>query len=316
MGWQVAGTDTIGTSTCIRLVGLQKSDDWDRPRGDRTAWRRRETVWVSPRTGLAARVERIIEQREPARLEPTRKSTLRYDLESSLQYHSQLGDDRRVEITQALTFRDNAAPLLAQPARNAKLLAIQLRKIAYHLENQPPTPYREAVLQVKRQVEAASRGEVVPAAHQAGESTAPAVAALGQSAPDFVATSITAAGSARLASWKGKPIVLLFYHPGSVTATESLRFAQNLHSTYWRHAQVVALSVSDDKAAVLKQRDALKLTFPILHGGGLRISYAVETTPKIVLIDARGVVRGSYLGWGSETGEEVLTELRRWLPGQ
>ena len=45
----------------------------------------------------------------------------------------------------------------------------------------------------------------------------------------------------------------------------------------------------------------------------MRISYKVETTPKIVLIDAAGLVRGMYFGWGRETANEVPTELRPWL---
>jgi peroxiredoxin len=129
-----------------------------------------------------------------------------------------------------------------------------------------------------------------------------------------VATCISTTGSARLVSYKGKPVVMVFYHPSSVTAAELLRFAQNLHTTYARHAHVIALSVSDDRAAALKQAGALKLTLPILHGGGLRQGYGVETTPNIVVLDATGMVRGGYLGWGSETAGEVLGELRRWLP--
>jgi hypothetical protein len=44
----------------------------------------------------------------------------------------------------------------------------------------------------------------------------------------------------------------------------------------------------------------------------MRISYGVETTPKVVLIDSIGTIRGMYLGWGAETADEVMAELRRW----
>ena len=36
----------------------------------------------------------------------------------------------------------------------------------------------------------------------------------------------------------------------------------------------------------------------------------------MVLLDAAGVVRGSYVGWGNEIPLEVLEELKRWLPGR
>jgi peroxiredoxin len=312
--WRLVGNELVGGQSCLKLVAVQQTDDWHQPRADRAAWRRQDTVWVVTRTGLASRVERVIEQREPARQEPTRRSVLRYDLESSLSYPVRLAEDRRQEITQALGFRQAARPMLSEPGSYSRELAALGKRIAYHLENQPPTPYREAVVAVRKQVEAARRGEVLPVAHQERDEVTH-VAAVGAPAPDFLATEITGTGSARLTRWKGKPILLVFYHPASVTAGDLLRFSQEVHASLGRHVQVVGLSVSDDTKLVLKQRAALKLGFPILHGGGMRISYGVDTTPRVVLIDAAGTVRAACTGWGRETAAEVRTELRRWLPG-
>jgi peroxiredoxin len=265
------------------------------------------------------KLERIIEQCEPARREVTQRGVLRYELESSLRCPAQLANDRRQEITQALAFRQAAEPLLSEPARNPRPVQALARRIAHHLENQPPTPYRQAVLLVKQQVEAASRGEALPVVHRpapAGAAAVPNAAAIGEPAPDFVASEITGTGSARPGKWKGKPALLVFYHPGSFTAADLLRFAQDVHKNHGRHASVVGLSVSDDTAVVLKQRTALGLGFPILHGAAMRVSYGVETTPKLVILDGHGIVRGMYLGWGGETAAEVLAELRKWLPGR
>jgi peroxiredoxin len=310
--WRVAGSEMVNGTSCLKLVGLQQSEDWDRPRADRPAWRRRDTVWLAPRLGLAQRVERVVEQREPAHSEVSQRGTLRYELESSFHFTGQLAEDRQQEVLQALAFRDSAAPLLSAPARYGRQLGALLAKINYHIENQPPTPYREAVLQTRRHVEAARRGEVLPAAVAPAHPTS-AVAAVGRTAPDFLTTEFAGGASARLSRWLGRPAVLVFYHPASATAADVLHFAQDLHSRYGRHLGVVALSVSDDSQTVLAQRTALHLSFPILHGSGLRVSYAIESTPKIVLLDATGVVRGAYLGWGRETPAEVLAELRRWL---
>jgi hypothetical protein len=30
--WSVAGTELINATSCVKLVGVQQSDDWDRPR--------------------------------------------------------------------------------------------------------------------------------------------------------------------------------------------------------------------------------------------------------------------------------------------
>jgi peroxiredoxin len=313
--WRLAGLDPIAGQACLKLTAVQQSADWDRPRADRGAWRRQDSVWIVPRTGLTVRVERTIEQREPARREVSQRSVLRYELESTLSYPARLAEDRRQEIRQALAFRGAAAGLMAEAGKYARELAALHKRIAYHLENQPPTPYRQAVLALRKQIAAARRGETVPVVHHESQRV-PTVVSIGEPAPDFVASEITGGGSARLARWKGKPILLVFYHPGSYTAAELLRFAQEVHTSLGRHVQVVGLSVSDDTQAALRQHAGFKLTFPLVHGGGMRISYGVETTPRLVIIDSAGIVRAAYTGWGRETAAEVLAELRRWLPAR
>src|SRR5437660_8949466 len=108
--WKVAGTELVDGVRCIKLAGVQQSEDWDQPRADRAAWRRRDTVWLDPVVGVAHRLERIIERRDPARQEPTHKSVLRYDLEGNVQYPRQLFEDRRTEVHQARIFADSLTP--------------------------------------------------------------------------------------------------------------------------------------------------------------------------------------------------------------
>jgi len=311
--WRATGMEMIGGNNCLKLIGEQQSDDWDRPRADRTAWRRRDTVWLVPRLGLAYRIEREIQQREPAHREPTQRSLLRVEMESSFQLAGSAGDTRQQEIAQALAFRDALTPLLPQPARYGQHLTALLKKIDYHLDHQPETPYRTAVLQVKRRTEAARRGETPPEPIPETKA-APTVAALGQLAPDFVATNFTGGGSARLRQWTGKPVLLIFYHPASATTPDVLRYARELLATYPQRVNVVGLCVSDDAELVRRQHAEMRLTFPILSAGGLRGSFGVETTPKMILLDSLNIVRGGYLGWGHETPREVLDELKRWLP--
>src|SRR6185437_16811744 len=106
-----------------------------------------------------------------------------------------------------------------------------LHKIDEHLADQPETPYRPALLQVKRRVEAARRGETPP---EPVREIRPILtgAAIGQRAPDFLATNFTAGGSAQLRRWVGKPVVLVFYHPASSTTDKVLRYAQQLQARY------------------------------------------------------------------------------------
>jgi peroxiredoxin len=312
--WRVTGVGVVNGTNCLKLEGLQQSADWDQPRGEGTAWRRRDQVWLAPRWGVAYRVERTLEQREPGSREPTRRAVMRYEMESSIPYPAQLYEERRREILQACAFADQAAPLLPNPAKaGPRALDVILAKIAAHVESHPPTPYRDAVLQVKRRVEAARRGEV-PVMLPATEPTpVPAVAALGQRAPDFLATNLLTGRSDRLSHSLGRPVLMVFYSPTSTTVAEVLRFAQAVRDRHHEEVFVLGLSVADDAEQVRKQSAELGLKFPILAGKGLRHTFGVDATPKLLVLDAHGVVRGQQAGWGPETAEAITEVLQRWL---
>jgi peroxiredoxin len=309
--WRVLGMETINNTSCLKLLGQQQSDDWDQPRADRTAWRRRDTVWMTPGAGIASRVERVLERREPARQHPTQRTVVRYDLVSRLIYPGKLYQDRQREIAQANRFANDAAPYLRQPAQYQAQLDALLKRIDYYLENRPPIePYRKAVLQVKRRALAARRGEAATTPVTEETTTAPPRARLGYRAPDFVATDLIHDGSVRLYRQLGQPILLVFYNPASQTAAEVLRFAGSQHRL---GVTVLGMAVSDDVEGVRRQHADLRLAFPVLAGKGFKASYGVDATPRLVILDAQGIVRGGYTGWGSETPSEVSHELKRWL---
>ncbi len=317
--WEAVGTEAAAGALCLKLVGVQQSDDWERPRADRTAWRRQDTVWLSSRTGVAQRVERVVQRRLPAREAPTHEWALRYELESSPQYPAALADDLRRDIEQAGRFQAAAAPYLGQPSRFGRELAALHAQIGAYLERQPPTPYREAVVQVRSRVEAARRGEVPPPLPtEPTEPESPTAwggpeASVGRRAPDFVAPDLTNPNnSAGLRQWRGRPVLLVFYNPASRNLDDLMRLVQKVGAEHPEVA-VVGLAMSGDAAAAAQQRLAKGWKFPVLSGSGLRISYGVDCTPKLVLVGAEGVVRASVVGWGSETPGEVAAELRAWL---
>jgi peroxiredoxin len=312
--WKATGTAMINGVNCVKLVGVQQSDDWDKARADHTSWRRTDLMWVHPRLGAAERVERVIERREPGRSEPAQRYILKYDLESSLQCPVQLFDDRRQDVAQIHALSESAAPLLAAPTKNSAQLDAVVGKIANYLEHQTPSPYHDAVAQLQRRVEAARKGESAPVAPSSHNGESPAIATVGYTAPDFIAPEFGGKESIRPRRWLGKPVLMAFYNPTSTTAEEILHFAQMAAVGYRDEAIVVGLAMSEDGEKVRKQRDDLHLTIPVLNGLGLRKSYDVEATPKLMVLDAEGVVRGVYEGWGQETAANVLAELKRAKP--
>src|SRR5262249_35923031 len=149
----------------------------------------------------------------------------------SLQYPRQLFDDRRNEIHQAHAFAESLTPILPNPAKHVAEVDALLAKIKNHLDHEPPTPYREAVLHVKRRAEAPTRGEPLP--QTSTEDTASmTVATPAKPAPDFLVTDFGGKEPARLKKWIGRPIVMVFYSPASESARDLLRFAQRLSQAH------------------------------------------------------------------------------------
>ena len=62
---------------------------------------------------------------------------------------------------------------------------------------------------------------------------------------------------------------------------------------------------------VKKLMETGKYKFTVLDGSGLRTSYDLEATPKVVLLDSEGIVKLSCLGWGQETQQEIIREIRK-----
>lgn len=318
--WEVTGTGVVDGTPCVKLTGVQKSADWDRPRGDRRSWRRQDTVWLSTRTGVAHRVERVVEQRSAVRSEPTVRSVLSYELESNIQYPAELVKERQRDILMCHQLAESARPHLEQPSRNSTQLAALVARADKHLQTPSTSPYREAIAHLRDKLEASRRGEItstvapeVPGGPENPPPAAPSEVKLGHPAPDFVATDMCVAGkTASLKNWRGKPVLLVFYNPNSRTLDAMMRFVSDLANEHQKLA-VILLAMSGTPAEVSAQKIAKHWSYPILSGAGLNQSYTVDATPRFVLIDASGIVRAMLTGWGLEAPAELTTELRNCL---
>ena len=310
--WRVVGPERCGNVTCVKLVGTQQSDDWDRPRADHAAWRRRDTVWLRPQLWIAQRVERVSERRDPAHRAPTQRTTVRYELDSNLTYPGRLFEDRRREIVMAKKTQDDARPLLAQPAQYRPTIEASLRKIDLYLDTQAPTPYRDAILGVRRNLESARRGETPPVI-ATEETPTPVAAALGRRVPDFMVTNLTGADTLRLTRLLGRPVFVFFYNPATNVGKEVVRFAVALHQKHGDKLSIMAMAVGTDPEIARKQHADMKLPFAVLDGNGLHQTFGVDATPRLILLDRDGVMRYASTGWGIQTPSEINEELMRAL---
>ena len=310
--WEILGTAMCGGTSCVKLFGEQMSEDWDRPRGDQTAWRRRDTIWLAPQLGIAYRVERVIERRDPARRDPTHRLTVRFELESRIKYPGKFFEDRQNEIEKALKFREEAETLLSQPGPNPFQIEALQNRIARHLES-GPTPYRPAITYLQGRLESARRGELT-GTHESEEKplTTPA-GKIGERVPDFLCTDLTTKESVRLYRKLGRPILIAFYNPASETGKQVLDFCQGMYERYQVNLTILPMAVTDDIALACRQHAERKLPFPILDGKGLHHTFGVDATPRFVVLDKEGILRTACTGWSPENIREIESEVRRCL---
>lgn len=309
--WQVVGTEQVQGVTCIKLVGQQESEDWSRPRADSTAWRRRDTVWLSPQLMVAQKVERVIERRAPARREPTQRGTVTYELESRLKYPGKLFEDRRLDIQHAQRFHGQARPLLERPAIYRPQIEALDRKIALHLDRQTSTPYRQVLVHLRATLEQARQGNLPTAPVPEETPILPVSLKVGQRVGDGALTDLRSGQPTRLANHLGKPLLVVFYDPSGGTAREVLRFTQQLCDQHKGRVAALFLAVTREPGLARKQYEELGLKMPLVDGNGLHRTFGVEATPRLVLLDGEGVVRAAFTGWGFQVPGEIRAVLDR-----
>ncbi|HUR54882.1 MAG TPA: hypothetical protein VMZ71_12170 [Gemmataceae bacterium] len=304
------GEEVINGERCVKQVTTTQSPDWDKPVGGEVSWQRVETVWVSGRDQSVRRVHRAIRQRDG--LTPSVWIDVKYDFHKQAHIAGRTFDRFRRDVEVGFTTARDVAPMLADAVkRGPQPFEARMKKLDEHLdENETPTPYREGVLAVRRLLDAARRGDAVPAAPPTplvSAATASTVLAVGQAAPDF------RAGSFRFADHRGKPAVLVFFKPSAETTDLPLVIADALDKLYRGRVAVVPLAVFGETAAGVKDRDRLKLGVPVYDGSAAGPAYGVDTIPRFVVTDSAGKVRWAFAGVGAETGYLVREELDNLL---
>lgn len=308
--WQAVGTEAYAGVTCVKLIAAQQSNDWDAPRADHMAWRRKDVVWLAPQMNVALKVERTIERRAPAHTAPTQRATVRYELDSKLRYLGKMFDDQQREIMTLRKCQEEATPLLKQPVLYRAQIETVLRRLNYHLDHQPETPYRKAALHFKQALETARRGEVPVDTPPEEPVAIVRTVGVGERMPDFAITSLTDRQAIRLQKLLGQPTLIVFYNPATAMGRDVLVFARDLCGKQSDKLHVLAMALTSDTAAALKQHKELQLPFPVLDGNALRLTLAVEHTPRFVLLDADGVIRWESTGWGLQVPDEIGRELK------
>jgi thiol-disulfide isomerase/thioredoxin len=129
---------------------------------------------------------------------------------------------------------------------------------------------------------------------------------VGRQAPDF-ALQGAYGGEYRLDSFRGKPVLLVFWATSCGICRHELPILEGLRSEAARNGvEIACVNVGDLEGAREVMRPLHLLNLVDADGGAAR-SYGVSGVPKLVLIGADGKIKRSAAGM------EGASALRGWL---
>ena len=277
----VAGETVWNGGRCVELAAVQRTVGWDRPADIPTGWQRTETIRLSPDDGISRTVRRRIEQRHGGHVD--RWAEIEYELEPPRRHVGLRYTDVRRDVEAAYSFAAELARIsaLAGDTMSRDFVSLRARIDSTLADTPAATGFRPAIESVRRQCDAACRGELVPTVAVAR--TEPVrKPKLGQPVADFLAPTIAGDNAIRLASTRGKPTVLVFYTPGDDLTAMTLTVAEALHQRYSGRVAVLPLAVTGDTEAADREREHRRLTVPVYDGTGVRRTLRGRLVPAIL----------------------------------
>lgn len=135
---------------------------------------------------------------------------------------------------------------------------------------------------------------------------------VGEAAPNFHAQVASRRGSMSLADLRGKVVVLSVIASGCAQCRLQLSTLQALHDSIGNMAKVIV--VDEDSLATVSRADVGidGAGIEIVHdlGGTVARTYGVEAYPELFIIDARGVIRGRWIGTNHWSAADLSATVR------
>jgi peroxiredoxin len=147
------------------------------------------------------------------------------------------------------------------------------------------------------------------------DATPPPIAP-GQAAPAFELERLDG-GRVSLESLRGRVVLLNFWATWCPPCEEEMPAMERLHQTLaGQPFELVAVSVDEDRNAVVKFRERLGLHFPILLDPRRKVSGAYQTFryPESFLIDPQGRIVSHFIGNREWDAASYVAQIRALLP--
>lgn len=121
---------------------------------------------------------------------------------------------------------------------------------------------------------------------------------IGGQAPPFTLPLLGARGTASLAAYRGKPLVLNFWSSTCTACTAEMPALQAVAQSFGSQLAVVGVDVADPRASAAAFARRLGVTYPLLsdHGGSTAAAYTVGALPVTFVISPRGTIDARHQG--------------------
>jgi hypothetical protein len=311
--WRIQGVEEFSGSRYPVLIGEQVSPSWKD--GSSPGWFRQDKVLLDMSAGYAVKIERTIRRRDEGSRVTTLFATCELDAGVPSPCPGGLFQDRWSTIKKTIAFGGELAELqLPRGAPNLSAYDDLLSRIDQQLKIQADTPYREAMVTLRRRVESARQGERPPEPLIVPSMKVPLPATLVESKSlDFALTDLVTGGQTKLSNLRSKPVILFFFKPSSPTVQNVLYCAQDLSGRYAGQAHVFAVATEGAAATILALRNQLQMTIGVFTGQDARRLIPGESTPCIIILDKSGTTRFITLGWGGEYPKLIGDEMNKVL---
>jgi hypothetical protein len=313
VNWKVANAELIHGQPALKLVSEQKTAGYYGNRIQHSEWRKQDTLTVLTAHGYAARLERVVEKRDPEAEELSFRSVLTLEQTGRMVYAGNPYEWHRQEGLHAAAFTAMLDRALATGGREGKApFEAIVRRIQTYVRDHGMSeslPYREAIVSVRKRADSAAKGNLPPAPPAEEPAAVVDPLAIGKIIPDVTAPGISSAASLKLSDHKGRPMLLAYFQPGAPSGPPVLKLADELHAR--KLGTVVPLAIGNVKDAKSLIAEA-RAKVPVYDGTDVYKAHGLEATPVFVVIDADGVIRHVARGWGGETAATVTRELERW----
>jgi hypothetical protein len=305
------GAEPVSGTPCVKIVCVQTAQNWSEKNVATPAWQTQSDVWIDPRTGLVRRVRRVHQMRAVGEQQPSRQVIVDYKQASQLRYHGQMLQERIAEFVAAHRAQTEIeqATSLGEAQRKSKLTTVK-SELAAAGAKPHATPYQPVIAEMQRRVEktlAQRSSETTPTVIATR-----ATAVVGKRAANIVARSVDNNETITLKKLAGKNAVFVLADP---TSDLSIAAVQTVVATLGKQkyapVELYVVSTSSAPEAIQGLRERVPGKYTVCTGGGFDRSYGTSGVPHTIVIDAEGILRGNYVGYGPEFSAQLVSTIRQ-----